>query len=48
MRNEPHNSARIGPTLRERVGKVLALAAHYQVDALVLGAWGCGVFQNES
>ena len=47
MRNEPHNRARIGPTLRERVGKVLALAAHYQVDALVLGAWGCGVFQND-
>jgi len=47
MRNEPHNRALIGPTLRERVGKVLALAAHYQVDALVLGAWGCGVFQND-
>jgi uncharacterized protein (TIGR02452 family) len=47
MRNEPHNRARIGPTLRERVGKVLALAAHYQVDALALGAWGCGVFQND-
>jgi uncharacterized protein (TIGR02452 family) len=47
MRNEPHNRARIGPTVRERVGKVLALAAHYQVDALVLGAWGCGLFQND-
>jgi len=47
MRNEPHNRARIGPTVRERMGKVLALAAHYQVDALVLGAWGCGVFQND-
>jgi uncharacterized protein (TIGR02452 family) len=47
MRNEPHNRARIGATVRERVGKVLALAAHYQVDALVLGAWGCGVFQND-
>src|SRR5260221_1398922 len=34
MRNEPHNRTRIGPTLRERVGKVLALAAHHEVDGL--------------
>jgi uncharacterized protein (TIGR02452 family) len=47
MRNEPHNRTRIGPTLRERVGKVLALAAHHEVDGIVLGAWGCGVFQND-
>jgi uncharacterized protein (TIGR02452 family) len=46
-RNEPHNRTRIGPTLRERAGKVLALAAHHEVDGLVLGAWGCGVFQND-
>lgn len=46
-RNEPHNRERIVPTLSERAGKALALAAHRQCDALVLGAWGCGVFQND-
>jgi uncharacterized protein (TIGR02452 family) len=46
-RNEPANRERIVPTLTERAGKVLALAAHHQCDALVLGAWGCGVFQND-
>lgn len=46
-RNEPENRARIVPTLAERAGKVLALAAHRQCDALVLGAWGCGIFQND-
>jgi len=46
-RNEPANRGRIVPTLTERAGKVLALAAHYRCEALVLGAWGCGVFQND-
>lgn len=47
MRNEPANRARTTPTLTTRAGKVLALAASWQCDALVLGAWGCGVFQND-
>ena len=47
LRNEPANRARITPTLTTRAGKILALAAHRQCDALVLGAWGCGVFQND-
>ena len=47
MRNEPANRARIVPALTARAGKILALAAHHQCDALVLGAWGCGVFQND-
>jgi uncharacterized protein (TIGR02452 family) len=48
MRNEVHNRSQIGPILRERAAKVLALAAHQQIDALVLGAWGCGAFQNDA
>ncbi|HKD76485.1 MAG TPA: TIGR02452 family protein [Ktedonobacterales bacterium] len=47
MRNEPDNRDRITPVLTERAGKILALAAHRECDALVLGAWGCGVFQND-
>jgi uncharacterized protein (TIGR02452 family) len=46
-RNEPHNRGRIAPTLMQRAGKVLALAGRHQCEALVLGAWGCGVFQND-
>ena len=30
-----------------RAGKALALTAHHWCEALVLGAWGCGVFQND-
>ncbi len=47
MRNEPHNRAKIAPTLAERASKVLALAAHRECDALALGAWGCGAFGND-
>lgn len=46
-RNEPTNRSQIVPVLVERASKVLALAAHHGCDALVLGAWGCGVFMND-
>jgi uncharacterized protein (TIGR02452 family) len=46
-RNEPENVRHIEPALRERSAKVLSLAAHQRCDVLVLGAWGCGVFQND-
>ncbi|MBN2007420.1 MAG: TIGR02452 family protein [Anaerolineae bacterium] len=46
-KNEPGNLALIEDTLRERASKILALAAHHACDALVLGAWGCGVFRND-
>jgi uncharacterized protein (TIGR02452 family) len=40
-----------GPRIREamagRIAKVLSIAAIHQHDALVLGAWGCGVFGND-
>jgi uncharacterized protein (TIGR02452 family) len=38
---------RIGETLRRRGELVLALAASLGCRNLVLGAWGCGVFQND-
>lgn len=34
-------------TMGERVEKVLAVAAERGEEALVLGAWGCGVFRND-
>ncbi|HEX8034459.1 MAG TPA: TIGR02452 family protein [Ktedonobacterales bacterium] len=47
LRNEPANRQHIVLVLTERASKVLALAASRQCDALVLGAWGCGVFRND-
>jgi uncharacterized protein (TIGR02452 family) len=37
----------IEPTMLARAEKVLALAAAHRHEALVLGAWGCGVFRND-
>jgi uncharacterized protein (TIGR02452 family) len=45
--NEPHNVARIGEVMPSRIEKVLSLAVLHGHDALVLGAWGCGVFGND-
>ncbi|MCG6494922.1 TIGR02452 family protein [Kitasatospora sp. A2-31] len=33
--------------LAERAVRVLAAAARHEIRALVLGAWGCGVFRND-
>ena len=43
---EPHNAHRIDEVMVERIGMILALAAVQRSDALVLGAYGCGVFKN--
>lgn len=45
-RNAPRELDEVPTVLRRRGELVLALAAHGH-DALVLGAWGCGVFGNE-
>jgi uncharacterized protein (TIGR02452 family) len=45
--NEPHNLSKIPFVFRERISKLLALAVDQGCDALVLGAWGCGVFRND-
>jgi uncharacterized protein (TIGR02452 family) len=33
--------------MEQRIDKVLAIAAGHGHDAIVLGAWGCGVFRND-
>jgi uncharacterized protein (TIGR02452 family) len=45
--NEKRKMPQIPDAFRQRIGKVLALAAHHGCDALVLGAWGCGAFRND-
>lgn len=42
----PDEADQIPEVLQIRGAKVLSLAAHQNCDALILGAWGCGVFRN--
>ena len=46
-KNEPQNIEAIYSTLARRAEYILTVAAHQHCDALVLGAWGCGVFRND-
>lgn len=43
----PADTDRIPAALTERARRVLEVAALAEVTALVLGAWGCGVFRND-
>lgn len=45
--NEPERVNSILPTMRRRLARLLWVAAKNQHPALILGAWGCGVFRNE-
>ena len=45
-RNEPENVQDIKPVLRRRSAGILGLALYHGCNAIILGAWGCGVFQN--
>ncbi|PAY16354.1 TIGR02452 family protein [Rhodopirellula sp. SM50] len=38
---------RSGDLLKSRIQRVLAIAAAYGYRSLVLGAWGCGAFEND-
>ena len=46
-RRTKKNHKLIEPTMRRRIAKVLAIAQEHGHQVLVLGAWGCGVFQND-
>ncbi|OKH52243.1 TIGR02452 family protein [Calothrix sp. HK-06] len=46
-RNQAQDVDKIPEVLRVRGSKLLSLTADNGCDALVLGAWGCGVFRNE-
>lgn len=47
MKSEPGSSDRIEQTFRNRMEHVLSAAVLFEQTALVLGAWGCGVFAND-
>lgn len=44
---EPERMAEIEIVMKRRISKVLAISAKHNYKVLVLGAWGCGVFQND-
>lgn len=44
---KPNQTQDISSAMRERVDRVLTVASLHGCDALVLGAWGCGVFRND-
>ncbi len=46
-RNEAQNIAQVEPVMRQRARYVLRLALAQGHRSLILGAWGCGVFQND-
>ena len=46
-REEPEALGDVEPTFRRRLGQVLSAAVAFDQTALVLGAWGCGVFGND-
>ncbi len=46
-RREPNRIEEIETVMRRRIDKVLAIAATNGYTHLILGAWGCGVFQND-
>ena len=43
----PEDGGPVRSEMAGRVRKVLAVAAGHGHDAVVLGAWGCGVFRND-
>ena len=46
-KNEPSNVSLIQSTMETRIRSVLAVARQHGHNAIVLGAWGCGVFGNK-
>ncbi len=46
-KNAPELVPQVETVMRERIDRVLAVAASHGHQHLVLGAWGCGVFGND-
>lgn len=43
---EPENVPKIADVMRRRMEMIVDIAGYHGYDALVLGAWGCGVFRH--
>lgn len=44
---EPHREKELETVMKRRIEKTLTIAINNGYDAIVLGAFGCGVFQND-
>ena len=44
--NEKHNISKINITMENRIRKIIKVAILNNIDCLILGAFGCGVFGN--
>jgi uncharacterized protein (TIGR02452 family) len=47
LQRNPKRADELGRALQTRINKVLSVAAGQGYDAIILGAWGCGVFKND-
>jgi uncharacterized protein (TIGR02452 family) len=47
LERDPTRGSAIRAAMTRRIGRVLAIAAIHDHTAIVLGAWGCGVFGND-
>lgn len=47
QRNEPQKVKEINLFMQRRMDMVLAICKQKKHETLILGAWGCGVFQND-
>lgn len=47
LERDRRRKAEVTQAMRERIMRVLAIAVAHKHTALVLGAWGCGVFKND-
>jgi uncharacterized protein (TIGR02452 family) len=45
--NKPEEMEAVEETMMRRMDKMLAVFVHHGIQHLLLGAWGCGVFQND-
>jgi uncharacterized protein (TIGR02452 family) len=48
LQRDPKRGDQLGRALQTRINKVLSVAAGQGYDAIILGAWGCGVFKNDA
>jgi uncharacterized protein (TIGR02452 family) len=48
LQRDPSRRPEIRHAMRERIDKVLTVAGVHGHDNLILGAWGCGAFGNDS
>jgi len=47
MQNKPSELSQVEQTMLSRIDKILSVFVLQKTEKVILGAWGCGVFQNK-